>query len=149
MPVKFTATLLAAVLLCGISTANAHGNSLAKKIVTQFFDLAFVQRKPTQAANQYISAKQYIQHNPEAADGREAFIKGFAAYVESTEYQCEIKRVIADANVVAVHSFCRESSKDVGSAVVDIFRVENKLIVEHWDVLQAIPSKAANKNTMF
>lgn len=132
-----------------ISVANAHEHSESKKIVSAFFDLAFVQRKPTEAANKYISPNKYIQHNPEAVDGREAFIKGFAAYVEKTSYQCQIKQVIADSDIVAVHSLCKESAKDVGSAVVDIFRIEHNLIVEHWDVQQPIPVKSANKNTMF
>jgi predicted SnoaL-like aldol condensation-catalyzing enzyme len=141
--------LCAFLLLVYMSNVNAKETSSPKKIVTQFFDLAFVQKHPIAAAKKYISATQYIQHNPEAPDGREAFIKGFAAYVESTDYRCEIKRVIADSDIVAVHSHCKESANDIGSAVVDIFRVEKERIVEHWDVLQAVPSKSANRNTMF
>ncbi|ADI28802.1 protein of unknown function DUF1486 [Methylotenera versatilis 301] len=141
--------LCACLLLVYMSNVNAKETSSPKKIVTQFFDLAFVQKHPIAAAKKYISATQYIQHNPEAPDGREAFIKGFAAYVESTDYRCEIKRVIADSDIVAVHSNCKESANDIGSAVVDIFRVEKERIVEHWDVLQAVPSKSANRNTMF
>jgi predicted SnoaL-like aldol condensation-catalyzing enzyme len=149
MMMKYIGAVLGLSIACNASIVNAHEHNAAKKIVTDFFDLAFVQKKPTIAAKQYISPKTYIQHNPEAANGREAFIKGFGAYVESTAYQCEIKRVIADGDLVAVHSHCKASAKDVGSAVVDIFRVENKLIVEHWDVLQAVPAKSANQNTMF
>ncbi len=137
------------LLLVSVADVNAKETSNPKKIVSEFFDMAFVQKHPIAAAKKYISATQYIQHNPEAPNGRDAFIKGFAAYVESTDYRCEIKRVLADANIVAVHSHCKESANDIGSAVVDIFRVENKLIVEHWDVLQVVPSKSANRNTMF
>lgn len=123
-----------------------------KHIVTEFFDLAFVQRKPVEAARKYISADQYIQHNPGGADGRAAFIEGFAAYVEKTHFRCEIKRVIAEGNLVVVHNHCKENPADAndrGSAVMDIFRVEKGLIVEHWDVEQAVPERAKNRNTMF
>jgi len=36
-----------------------------------------------------------------------------------------------------------------GNAIVDILRVENCKVVEHWDVIQAVPEKSANNNTMF
>ncbi len=54
-----------------ISVANAHEHIESKKIVSAFFDLAFVPRKPIEAANKYISPNKHIQHNPEAVDGRE------------------------------------------------------------------------------
>ncbi len=40
-------------------------------------------------------------------------------------------------------------ANDRGSAVVDIFRVDKGLIVEHWDVEQAVPAQPKNRNTMF
>ena len=46
-----------------------------------------------------------------------------------------------------VHS--TNSPSDRGQAVLDIFRVKNGKIVEHWDITQDIPEKSANENTMF
>ena len=51
-----------------------------------------------------------------------------------------------------VHCLSRADStnaSDRGSAVFDMFRVEHGKIMEHWDVIQPIPEKASNKNTMF
>ena len=63
--------------------------------------------------------------------------------------QCSIKRVMADGDLVAVHSHCRDTPRARGSAVVDIFRVDGGSIVEHWDVEQGVPARARNRNTMF
>lgn len=139
-------------LLSALVVMPAAAGQTPKQIVTAFFDLAFVQRKPVEAARKYISADQYIQHNPNGADGRAAFIGGFAAYVEKTDFRCDIKRVIAEGDLVVVHNHCKENPADPndrGSAVMDIFRVEKGLIVEHWDVEQAVPAKPKNRNTMF
>jgi predicted SnoaL-like aldol condensation-catalyzing enzyme len=50
---------------------------------------------------------------------------------------------------VVLHSHLILKPGDRGSAVVDIFRLENGKIVEHWDVVQEVPEKSANDNTMF
>jgi predicted SnoaL-like aldol condensation-catalyzing enzyme len=60
---------------------------------------------------------------------------------------------VAQGDLVAVHARVvrnaadRESGR--GWAVVDIFRLEKGRIVEHWDVVQDVPEKSANDNTMF
>ncbi len=93
---------------------------------------------------------EYRQHNPGAPDGREAFIgfvSGFAKQFQ--ELHVDIKRLVAEGELVAVHSHMTVSSGDRGNAVMDIFRLKDGKIVEHWDVLQPIPEKPANNNTMF
>jgi predicted SnoaL-like aldol condensation-catalyzing enzyme len=51
--------------------------------------------------------------------------------------------------VDAVRSHLKPNPKNRGVAVVDIFRVENGAIVEHWDVMQPVPPQTANKNGVF
>ena len=120
-----------------------------KTLVVNFYELAFVERKGVEAAELYLS-EDYIQHNPYTATGRQAFIDYVASWAkEKPDAYSEIKRVIAEGDLVVVHVHDRLNKQDRGSAVVDIFRVENDLIVEHWDVIQEIPEKDYNGNSMF
>ena len=60
-----------------------------------------------------------------------------------------VHRIIASEDLVAVHYHSQASRDDPGFAIVDIFRVEGCRMVEHWDVVQAVPEQSANNNTMF
>ncbi|MFS0555108.1 nuclear transport factor 2 family protein [Brevibacillus sp. 179-C9.3 HS] len=61
----------------------------------------------------------------------------------------EVKRAIEEGDIVAVHSHVKQNQEDLGGAVVHIFRFHNDLVVELWDVGQAIPDSSPNENGMF
>ena len=145
-----TQTLLAAALLAGPAfshAADALGEA-NKKIVLAFYDAALV-KMDVDAATQYLGAT-YTQHNPTAPDGVEG-VKGLVKFLKEKfpQRKGEIKRVIADGDLVVLHVHSKPTPEDRGSAIVDIFRVENGKIVEHWDVMQPVPETAKNTNTMF
>ncbi|MDQ5826824.1 MAG: nuclear transport factor 2 family protein [Chloroflexota bacterium] len=120
-----------------------------KQLVREFYNLAFNQQQPEEAARRYVGPS-YRQHNPQAGDGAEAFIQfvtGFLAHVP--QLSVDIKRTIAEGDFVVTHCLLKMSPEDRGTAVMDIFRLEDGKIVEHWDVLQPVPETAANDNTMF
>ena len=119
-----------------------------KRIVTEFYNLAFNQHKPLEAANLYL-AENYIQHNPHVADGRKGFIEAFANDTGHDESTTDFKRFISENDLVVVHSHGKSNPQDRGVAVVDIFRVDGELITEHWDVGQKVPETSKNNNTMF
>jgi predicted SnoaL-like aldol condensation-catalyzing enzyme len=120
-----------------------------KRIVREYYELAFNEGKPQEAVERYVGPR-YVQHNPQAADGPEAFV-GFVTWYrgEFPELHVDIKRVIAEGDLVMTHALITTSGEDRGTAAADIFRVEDGKVVEHWDVLQPVPGEAANDNTMF
>ena len=120
-----------------------------KTIVRSWTDLAINQRKPEEAVAKYLGPS-YRQHNPGASDGSQPFIDFIHNFAKSfPSMRVDVKRVIAEDDLVMVHSHLIRQPGDRGMAVVDIFRLENGKIAEHWDVVQEIPEHPANENTMF
>lgn len=119
-----------------------------KKNAIAFYKTAY-EGNPGGAVAQYVG-KEYIQHNPEVADG----VQGFIAYFERLQKEypdksIEFVRCIAEGNLVALHT--RQiwpGNKEY--VTMDFFRFdEDGKICEHWDAIQQIPEAAANPNKMY
>ena len=121
-----------------------------KAVVLGFYEMAFNQHKLQEAVDTYIGS-EYIQHNPTVPDGTQAFIDTFTPYVKANpESRNHVKQVVAEGDLVVLHSLGQRNPQDRGTALVDIFRVDsNGKIVEHWDVIQPVPDKTASGNGMF
>ena len=144
-----------AALLTGCASmdrAKADANQLAavaanRKLVVDFYRTVFIEKRVIEGFERYV-APGYVQHNPALASGRDAAVK-FLTKAVTRDSISDIKRVIAEGDLVVLHVHSRANSQDRGRAVVDIFRVADGKIIEHWDVIQPVPAKAENPNTMF
>lgn len=163
MRVRFSIfTAFSGLLMCWllISIASATDESAAKlaarecgmtarEVVDQFIDLFYDKKQVSEAFERWVHP-DYIQHKPTLPDGREPVTDFLEMLLERFPQRTfTIHRVIASDDLVAVHYHSQSCPDDPGFAVVDIFRVEDCLMVEHWDVVQAVLEQSANDNTMF
>ena len=123
-----------------------------KANVVAYYETAFNDKNPELAVKLY-GGDEYIQHNPLAGNGFDAFIgfvKSFTAAFPDTHI--DIRRVIAECDIVMTHGVLTGAEpvySQFGSKVVDVFRLDkNGKIVEHWDVLaqQVDPATSLNHN---
>ncbi len=138
----------AAVWIALASAAQPSQLENNKRVATEFYDAA-INRKDFAAASKYLGSG-YRQHNPTAADGADG-LRAFIDFLRTRfpNQRGEIKRVIAEGDLVVLHVHSTRGDDTLGRAIVDIFRIENGKVVEHWDVIQDIPAQAANANGMF
>jgi len=128
--------------------ASAKQMEANKKAVQEFYDDA-INKKDFDAASKFLGPR-YVQHNPNATDGPEG-LKTYIAFLRDKfpDYHSDVIRVFADGDYVIQHIHNVPTPGARGNAIVNIYKLENGKIVEHWDVIQAVPEKSANNNTMF
>lgn len=146
--------LSSALIGCGVSNAESikqnkdvTSKQEVKKMTNQ--EKAVAVLKSLQSGNKkaiedYVSAEKYIQHNLNFGDGRDGLI-GALDYLNQIGTKVEVKRVLSEGDLVAVHS---EYELNGPKTIFDIFRFEDGKIVEHWDNIQELVKDTANGHTM-
>lgn len=91
----------------------------------------------------------FIQHNPTTPDGPE----GVKALVQMLigqgvpKQQCTFKHVVAEGDIVFLHTRYEMAGKEW--RFIDIYRIANGKLAEHWDAMMAMPDVRGNNNPMF
>ncbi|KGT78996.1 polyketide cyclase [Bradyrhizobium japonicum] len=150
--VRSVAMIAASILMLslgnGAALAAGAQEEANRAAVLAFYEKGLNQ-KDADAALAYVG-NRYVQHNPNASDGPDGFRK-FIGFLREKfpNAHSEIKRSFVDGDFVILHVHSVREPGSRGRAIVDIFKLENGKIVEHWDVVQDIPENPANDNTMF
>src|SRR5262245_40467165 len=119
-----------------------------RKIVEDFSNIFYGEKNVRKAFVKWVR-EDYIQHNTNIPDGRDAAIELLEPKFSSPTASFDIKRILVDGNLAAIHLHGRFSTNSPGGAVVDLFRLEDGKIAEHWDVLQPVPENCINPHPMF
>ncbi len=147
----FKALTLATFMAVGSFSAHAgEASNLQenKATIVTFYNKA-LNDKDAEAAIAMMGPT-YTQHNARIADGKDGFRQFIAAFKQKfPESHSRIVRVFAEGDYVILHVHMVREPGTRGEAVVDIFRLADGKVVEHWDVLQQIPENIPHTNTMF
>lgn len=151
---KTTACAVALMLSLAASPALAQSTArdfaaeeANRELVLDFYN-RFFNEHDISAAD--LVAEGYIQHNPRLPDGKDTLVSFFSGFFkENPEWRERIVRSGTDGDLVFLQVHATNGPDDRGQAIMEIFRVENGKIIEHWDVVQDVPETAENDNTMF
>lgn len=159
------ATAIGAALLALSTLSLAHDDSEASwrtacegldavsretcEVVVQFEEMAFEQRRPREAMERF-AAEHFVDHNPNIRGDLASAIAHLARLDWSTAApERKIVHFVVRGDTAMIHHHLIRKPGERGIAAVDIFRVENGKLVEHWDVLQPIPEESVNPSPMF
>lgn len=125
-----------------MNTEQNKSNAIA------FYKMAYL-GNPQTAINTYVG-KEYIQHNPDVADGTQGFIEYFERMQkEYPNKSIDFVRCIGEGDLVALHTHQVWPEGDE-YVTMDFFRFDSEgKICEHWDAIQRIPEKSSNPNSMY
>lgn len=106
-----------------------------KRTVREFYDLAFTQRRPNDAAARCIALPR-LAFSPRL-DSAQAHVASVVAWLDSMpRLAVDVVRVVADGDLVVVQSSFTPAPGERAMLVMDMFRLRGGRIVEHWDALQ-------------
>ncbi|MEV4087888.1 ester cyclase [Nonomuraea fuscirosea] len=119
-----------------------------KQTVLDFYEAAFNEKDFDTVAK--LVGDDYTQHNPQIADGPDG-LQARLRHLKETfpALRVEVRRLLAEDDYVVGHVYAVREPGQRGTAIMDIFRLEDGKLIEHWDVMQEIPAEALNPNGMF
>lgn len=134
-----------------IIAANAADRARAQEILEIY---RVLESDPSIANMRKYIASGYVQHNTVIPDGPEPLAMVFSSSVAQYPVAIDVHKVMVLGDWAMAHVNFRNLSSnnpnDLGIAAVDIYRYNaDGKVIEHWDVLQGVPTHSANPNGMF
>ena len=106
-----------------------------KDLIKAFYQ-EFFNDHVIEAADKYVR-EDYIQHNPGVEQGRKGLKEEFAAkFVSEPTFHLNIEKLISEDDMICVYLKNVDPDGNTKARVVDIYRIQDGKLAEHWDVLQ-------------
>lgn len=129
-----------------IKETDAAGLEANKAVAKGFVTDVLMGENPANLEN-YFDVNNYIQHHPLIGDGLDGLKAGLEKMTQMglTFKYTKIHKILGEGNLVLVVSEGEMAGKP--TSFYDMFRIENKKIAEHWDIVETIPPAEEHKNT--
>lgn len=121
-----------------------HDTATANKALVRRYCQAFYNDKDFALA-QTMLADGFVNHHPGAGSGPDATIRSFRAQIADRfpAFTLRIRRIVAGADYVWTHSLVSLDGETPSAVTVDIWRIADGMLAEHWDVAQQLPEDVA------
>jgi predicted SnoaL-like aldol condensation-catalyzing enzyme len=113
-----------------------------KALVLDAFDTLF-NKRDYEAAERYWSPN-YIQHSAHIAPGRDGLFNLIKSIPPTLKYEPGV--IVAEGDFVIVHGRFSGFGQPVSWIAADILRIEDGILVEHWDVIQDEATRGSSKS---
>lgn len=146
-------TMICCVSICAEATSNPlckPSAEFSRNLVLSFYRNALIEKQPRAAFAEYVSA-DFVEHKPDVPNGGVAAVVDFLEGLikELPEAKWEILRTVAEKNLVFLHARFTPAAGAPPYAIADLFRIDNCVIVEHWDVVGPPRDGQPNSNSQF
>ena len=119
-----------------------------KEIAIDFLTLC--SNGDSKKAFELYAGKDFKHHNPHfKGDTNSLMIAMAESAKENPNRTFEVKQILQDGDLAAVHSYIQQTENNMELAVVHILKFENNKIVEMWDIVQPFPENMINEDGMF
>lgn len=142
-----TSLMISAAMAVALFSPAAMAQDTPREVVEAYVDTV-INGREFDRIGEFVHP-DIIQHNPNLPNGREALQAFWTEFMTSQpEAEFIIARTVAEGDLVAKHAWFVPAPGELGAAVIDIYRVEDGLIVQHWDAVQFIPEETVSGNHM-
>lgn len=108
-----------------------------KEMILSFYE-RFFNRHEVEAAEEFVK-ENYIQHNPGVQQGRKGLMDGFREkFISHPDFCLKVVRLVEEDNIMVVYLKSVDPEGNTRARVVDIYRIEDGMLAEHWDVLHPV-----------
>jgi predicted SnoaL-like aldol condensation-catalyzing enzyme len=136
--------LLFVFLICSLLSSGQQKRNLAqeaknKKFVADFFHILYNEKDLTRARSMMLPG--FINHHPHGGNGADGTLNAMSEHLfkKYPDFSVEIKRIAAEGDLVWIQCYTKDNKEDHGKMSMDIWRIQEGKIAEHWDIIQEVP----------